>query len=248
MEIKMDYQKWDNRYVAYFDVLGFREAVTNNVNEACGVLEDIRLSLEEALKTPSECDPAFFKDRVDGICFSDSIILFTRSDGPADLGSILISSGHFFARALYRCVPLRGGISHGKFCVDFAKDLYCGIPLITASDSAENAQWSGIVVEGSVADRYRENHINDAERQFIVKWDVMFKDGEAQKKISCWVFDWPWVHRNNWKVDTSISAELYSKSFKRMFGGAYKDWSEYVRRKYDNTVSFVNTSLGRNTK
>ena len=241
----MDCQKQDNRYVAYFDVLGFREAVKNNVDEACGVLVDLRVSLEEALRAPSKCDATFFKDRVGGICFSDAVILFTRSDKLEDLGSILISSGAFFAGALHKCVPLRGGISYGRFRIDSERGLYCGVPLITALDLAENAQWSGIVVDECVADRYRENHINDAGRQFIVKWDVMFKDGEAQKKISCWVFDWPWVHSGNWKIESPISAELYGKSFERMFRGSYKDWSEYVRSKYDNTVSFVNTSLGR---
>ncbi len=244
----MDYQKWDNRYVACFDVLGFKEAVKNNVDEAYGVLVDLQVSLEEALNAPSKCDPVFFKNKPGGVCFSDTVILFTRSAELEDLGSILISSGDFFAKALYRCIPLRGAISYGKFGVDFEKEIYCGVPLITAFDLAENAQWSGIVIDEGVADRYRENHINDTGRQFIVKRDLMFKDKEAQKKISCWVLDWPWIHTNNWKVRNPISAELYSKSFKRMFGGSYNDWSEYVQRKYDNTVLFVNASLRRNTK
>ena len=42
-----------------------------------------------------------------------------------------------------------------------------------------------------------------------------------------------------------ISAELYTKAFESLFGGAYEEWSENVRAKYDDTVTFINAMLAR---
>lgn len=100
-----------NRYVAFFDILGFKEAVRNNLDEAWGALEDLRVSMKETLnlflKTPNDIILTRNTERTAATNFSDSILIFSLEGNSNDLHSILISSTAFFAKSLERCVPLR---------------------------------------------------------------------------------------------------------------------------------------------
>lgn len=245
----MNANSQSDRHVAFFDALGFREAINRNVDEAWGALEDLRVSMEETLdffvKLPNGEILVRNRERTMAVNFSDSVILFTRGGRREDLHSILVSSAAFFAKALHRCVPLRGCISYGAFRFNFEKNLFCGSPLINAYDLAESTQWSGIAVDPRVAELYAENPLMSSGRRVLAKWSVRLKRNGRERKQNLWVLDWPTVCRENFTCNAMISAELYTKAFESLFGGAYEEWSENVRAKYDDTVTFINAMLAR---
>jgi hypothetical protein len=121
-----------NRYVAHFDMLGFKTAIDRNLNEAWGALCDLRASMDKILKLAIEdtISNQVIADRIRAYIFSDSILIFTLSDLPEDLKAILILSSHLFSESLASCVPLRGGISHGKFFFNLDLHLFCGKPFV----------------------------------------------------------------------------------------------------------------------
>jgi hypothetical protein len=236
-----------NRYVAFFDILGFKEAVRNDIDEAWGALEDVRVSMEETLnlfiKTPNDIILTRNTERTAATNFSDSILIFSLEGNFNDLHSILISSTTFFAKSLERCVPLRGGISYGNFYFNFEKNLFCGKPLIRAYEIAESAQWSGIIVDDNVAKHYLNNPIKSEGKMAIIKHPVSTKEKKAIRKKELWILNWPLVCKNNFKAESPISSELYSKAFESLFRGTYEEWSNDIKSKYDNTVEFINSIL-----
>ena len=74
----MDGRAKQERYVAFFDILGFKEAVRNDLDEAWGALKDVRVSMEETLnlflKTPNDIILTRNTERTAATNFSDSIL------------------------------------------------------------------------------------------------------------------------------------------------------------------------------
>ncbi|MBN2137315.1 MAG: hypothetical protein JW720_05890 [Sedimentisphaerales bacterium] len=235
------------RYVALFDALGFKEAVARNLHEAWGVLEDLRVSMEETLnlfvKLPKGKILIQNSERTAATNFSDSVIIFTKGDEIEDLQSIFISSTAFFAKALNRCVPLRGAISHGEFLFNPEKNLFCGVPLNRAWCLAESVPWSGIIIDECVAKRYSENPLMSGGKSVIVRWNVQRKAISERVQESLWVLNWPLVCKENFNQDIKLSPESYSSAFYSIFGSSYEKWAEDVRAKYDNTVEFIKQML-----
>ena len=223
-------------------MLGFKEAVKRDINEAWGALEDMRVSMEKSLnlfiRLPGETILTNEKDGILSTNFSDSIIIFSSGDKREDLHRMLIMASQFFAYALNKCVPLRGAISFGEFYLNLEKNLFCGPPLIEAYEIGENAQWSGIVVSESFAAKYKENPLRSSDQEVVIKYPIPTK-GDPQ---SGWVLNWPLVFKNNFDPKISITPENFALAFKRLFGD-YNSWSPNVKKIYENTVEFINLML-----
>jgi hypothetical protein len=237
------------RYVAFFDMLGFKEAVKRDLDEAWGALEDLRVSMEENLnmfiKTPDQIIIKNNNDRVIATNFSDSVLIFTQGNTIEDLHRILLTSAGFFARSLHRCVLLRGAISYGTFNYNFEKNLFCGLPLIKAYELGQNAQWSGIIIDDKVAEDYYRNPITSFGQKVIEQKIIPVKGKHSTTKEKLWVFNWVLPHKQNFTIDGSITPQLYSSAFESLFKSSYKDWPEYIQAIYDNTVEFINSVLER---
>lgn len=232
----------DNRYVAHFDMLGFKNAITRNLDEAWGALCDLRSSMDEILRMTIEniSPKQIIDNRIKAHIFSDSILIFTLSNQPEDLKAILILTVQLFAKSLAACVPLRGGISFGKFYFNHNLNLFCGVPFVQAYQIGECAQWSGIVVHDSVA----KNYFNDpdkptsGEAPALVQWGVPIKPS-GQKEH--WVINWPHICKSSFNK-SPITTKKYYQAFESLFG-SYDELKEDAKTKYENTVKFVNWAL-----
>ena len=241
---KMDNIQSNNRYVAHFDMLGFKSAIARNFDEAWGALRDLRASMDKILGMAigSMSTDKVIADRIRAFIFSDSILIFTLSNKPEDLKAILILSSELFSGSLASCVPLRGGISLGKFYFDLEKHLFCGVPFVQAYEIAERAQWSGIVVHDSVAKNYFDDPSKpmSGEAHVLVQWDVPVKPS-GQKKH--WVINWPHIYKHSFNKPAPITTEDFYQAFESFFG-SYEELKLDAKIKYENTVKFVNWVLG----
>ena len=195
------------------------------------------------IKTPNGVILTRNKLRTCATNFSDSVLIFTSEDKTEDLHSIFISSTAFFAKSLYRCVPLRGAISYGRFYYNFEKNLFCGPSLFRAHELAESAQWSGIIIDDNVVEQSQRNPIKSGGKSAIVRWSVSVKEKIGGGEGKLWVLNWPLICRENFKVGPPISAQLYSEAFESLFKSSYKEWPKAIQVKYDNTVEFINSTL-----
>jgi hypothetical protein len=203
----MNNQEKYKRYVAHFDMLGFKSATLRNPDEAWGALGDLRACMDKILKLHIKVLSAneIISNRIKAYIFSDTILIFTLRDEPKDLISMLVLTSQLFANALHFCIPLRGGISYGNFFFNSDLHLFCGVPFVKAYEIGEMAQWSGIVVDESVAEHYYKNLKNvltSYGSPTIIQWDVPIKSNSAKKS---WVVNWPVIFRGNFKKNPPIS-------------------------------------------
>jgi len=231
------------RYVAHFDMLGFKSAVCRNIDEAWGALSDLRAALDQmhsyGIKdTYAEKD---IRNKIHAKILSDTIICYSLDNTSEDLMSILMLSAQLYYDSLSKCVPLRGGISYGKFYINENLDLVCGIPLIKAYQISENLQWSGIVVDESVANIFfnTRNGSSFFQNDLLVEWGIPSKE---KKNNKCWVVNWPKIHFNDFKNKMPITVDKYYAPLERLFG-EYNNLSDYVKNKYVNTVDFINNVI-----
>src|SRR5262249_19377084 len=87
------------------------------------------------------------RERLATFTFSDMILIFSRSDALQDLQATVITATQLFGRALHYSIPIRGGISYGRFIFNTNYNLFAGPPLVHAYHLGEGAQWLGIVVD-----------------------------------------------------------------------------------------------------
>jgi len=233
-----------HRYVAFFDMLGFKSAIRRNAHEAWNALCDLRACMDKIETriieiTSSHC---LIRDRVRVQIFSDSILIFTLSDEIEDLYAILILSTQLYIDAYNKCIPLRGGIAYGEFFFNSNLNLYCGVPFVEAYKIGESALWSGITIQDEVA-----NHclgrlsLTSYDQSAICQWNVPLKEKMIEKR---WVINWPTTAKANFKIKPPISVRDFYSPFKRLFGD-YEVLSDEVKIKYENTVTFINEKLSK---
>lgn len=125
------WEKTTNRFVLFFDILGFKDLVfTESHTEVLKKLELLSKIVESVnqevklLKIPENQSKA--------ATFSDSIIVFSHSSTHADATKILMDAHRIQLAALESGIPIKGAISFGSITVDFEKSLFFGKPIIDA--------------------------------------------------------------------------------------------------------------------
>ena len=238
----MDNQRIDERFVGFFDMLGMSKLSLRNPDVAWGALSDFAdakdriLNLEIQILSSKEV----IRDRVRAFMFSDSIVVFTKSNQLADTYAIVILCSELFSIALRACVPLRGAIAHGRFLFNIEQNLFVGPPLVNAYRLSEDAQWLGIRVDKVVTQKANAIPLlSERNKPVIIDWEVPTKSGGWVKSA---VIDWVETHRNNFKVEPPITIQQFYEAFIPMFG-PYNELSIPVQNKYENTVAFINERL-----
>lgn len=232
----------DSRYVAYFDMLGMSQLTLRDPEAAWQAVSGLNQAQHEILRFSIELPGTSqtIYDRVRAFTFSDSIVMFSLSDGPSDTWAIVVLATELFARSLHYCIPIRGALAHGRFLFNFDRNLFVGPPLVSAYHLAEDAQWLGVRVDETVAANARAIPISSPRgRPAIIEWLVPLKSGA---KALSHVIDWPETHRANFKVTAPIGVEAFYQAFVGLFG-CFADLPAEVRLKYENTVEFVNERL-----
>jgi len=121
-------------WIAYFDILGFRNVVENL--DANGVLD----SYKEVLKDIRQYSDVRLK------FFSDSFIFYTENDSEVSFGHMISASTTFFRGMFEKNIPLRGCLTVGQFYVDEKEGVFFGRALIEGYDWAEGQNWIGFVL------------------------------------------------------------------------------------------------------
>ncbi len=234
-----------NRYVAYFDMLGFKTATLNNPAEAWKALKALRECMDKILNLDVEVTSrkVILRNRIKAFILADSVLIFTGEDEPYDLSAVLTLTSTLFAQALHKCVPLRGAITHGEFFYNLDLNLFGGIPFVRAYELERKAQWSGVVIDDIVLTYYK-NWFSDMPKcqggsSIIVSWNIPLK---SDKREQGFCLDWVSPHKANFTIKPPISVSDYYSGFKNLFGD-FDQLSTEVQAKYRNTVEFVNHLL-----
>jgi hypothetical protein len=232
----------DDRFVAHFDMLGISTLTKRDPDFAWACLGRLNQARLERLHLPIErIDTGeVIRDRIHALIFSDTVIAFSKSNTPNDALALVILTTELFALSLHYCLPLRGGIAHGRFMFNLQDNLFCGPALADAYALGERSQWIGIVTDDRVADTLHTIPFRTATGlNGIVPWDLEVKDlGRARRMV----VNWPQTHRESYMGSIPLTAQEFYAPLARGFG----QWSGLplaVRRKYENTVAFLNAQI-----
>lgn len=231
----------DNRFVAHFDMLGMSALTKRNPDRAWETLSalcharDERLSLSLQRLDTNE----LITEQVRTFTFSDTVIAFSKGTTENDALAMVLLMTELFTYSLHLCIPLRGGIAHGRFTFNLDLNLFSGPALVDAYELGESAQWLGIVLDQHTTNVVSQLPVGKSLRSkgTIVSWDVPCKDGSVRRQN---VLNWPESHRNSYVGPVPLSVESFYAPFQSLFG-QYKELRPDVAAKYVNTVAFFNS-------
>ena len=212
------------RYVAFLDILGFKDYV---LRHSLGNVYSRLRTLNGFLPTDEEQDyETDIEKRIKFTIFSDSIFIFSKDDTFVNLRHFLSYVKRVMRMALRKEIPLKGAIAYGNIVVDDEQNLFCGQPIIDAYQLEEDLQYMGVVIHHTFEEEY--DKLSDT--QYI--------------KISDWIKEVPTPFKYGKRAHYNLDY--------RIAGAKTYDFSKYIEyqryyssgdaRKYvDNTLDVLKT-------
>lgn len=137
------------RYVAFFDILGFKNMLQQGTHHAVKQLEVLVNYLEGDKGSPF-VDDENVKHVVQFKIFSDSIFMYTTDDSFTSWRLFTYAVSSFFYHALKNKIPIKGGIAHGDAFIgeprSNLKNVMCGKAITNAFLIQEELQYFGVAV------------------------------------------------------------------------------------------------------
>lgn len=239
-------------YLAYFDVLGFKEIVKNNTLEELNVIfSQLLRDTQTAVSGENYIQPEpgiivadLTKQKVHCMHISDSVLFWTNSDSEEDFNELAKVCYTFYWRSLHLFVPLRGCLVHGEIefrpfhfkndggATYYNSSLY-GKGLVDAYLKADSIEYAGCYIDNSaiikVGDQLISNLIYD---QMLCYYKVPFKGAK---------FSYEHVFRPVKGNHNEVSFRNTGKHVKSLFS-FYSKMSEFpdsVIAKLNNTIDFI---------
>jgi hypothetical protein len=189
-DIQSDWQKTTKRFIAYFDIMGFKDMVQRNTHQdiltkleslkkVLKHLENITVEDNEELK---KINPEKFQTR--SVTFSDSIIFFSKADQLEDLQKITTDSYSLIQAALKENIGIKGTLAFGEITVDFENLLFFGQPIIDAFLLHEEIMLYGIVLDCSFEAKLKSMTTTyNFPDSIITTYKVPLKNGKVTHNI-----------------------------------------------------------------
>lgn len=166
MQDNSDWKVKTKRYVAFLDVLGFKDYVLrHSIDEVYGRLQTLNGFRPEEGERDYDSDE---EKRIKVSIFSDSIFIFSRDDAFVTLRHFLSYVKRVMRMALRSEIPLKGAIAYGDIVVDEKGNLFCGQPIIDAYLLEEDLQYMGVVFHHTFEEAY--NDLSDTQYKRICDW------------------------------------------------------------------------------
>ncbi|MFN4291072.1 MAG: hypothetical protein ACK4E7_09370 [Permianibacter sp.] len=144
--------RYRDRWFAYLDLLGFTNLISTHA------IEDVLPVYSEALKQMLQACK-FGKGEV-GLLnswFSDTFIIYSRSDSLQDFSHLESAARIFFQLLILKNIPVRGCISHGKLYSQAKRNVFVGPALIEAHLYGEALDWVGFCLAPSVEEKLKDD-------------------------------------------------------------------------------------------
>jgi hypothetical protein len=216
------------RYVAFLDIMGFKDRVFRETHE------DVLKFMERMSSYIKSIESHAMKKIIEQnkgvtrpVFFSDSILLVTNNDSEDSLESIITACGYLIWNCLRMGIPLKGAISHGMQTADFDQSLHIGKALIDAYLLQNDIFFYGVVFHHTMEQKLQDI-LTHRENIEVVLYDTPFK---KVGKIKHYVIDWTIADDFEQNPGMPKSLDIANKLYSTVSGEPRK----YV----DNTVEFV---------
>lgn|GEM_PF-6897049 len=233
-EEESNIETYEDCFVAFLDILGFREIVgKNSHDELTHIYDHFERSINSGIERHKKEIPSVkLDDQYIGCTIvSDSIILWTKRANSDSFLKMIGEVRSILIGGLMNGIPLRGDIARGSF--SFKNGLlgstYFGKALTEAYSLETIQNWSGAIIqEGIFEDFVNENTISARIlREFpimIESYPVPLKGNQVKT-----------LNAVNWPTSLNRTIEEIREQFSR---NGKESSSRNVQTKIDNTVEF----------
>lgn len=220
----------DNRFVAFLDILGFKDMVMrkdhDHIYSLLNNLSNVRNTIERLAG-----DGNTNVSNIYSASFSDSIIFFSKNDSKESFTAICASTSWLIAKAIEDGILVKGGLAHGLVSVNKTNQIYFGQPIIDAYLIEEDVNFLGAVAHCSIDNYLYEN--NDAANLLVFEEKSFLKSGYI-------------LHNNvNWlkAIHGFSNLNTIEKKHRKITANLEKlrvGVSGSARKYIENTIDFLN--------
>ncbi|MFA7380239.1 MAG: hypothetical protein WC150_07250 [Bacteroidia bacterium] len=184
---KLDWLNTDERFVAFFDILGFKDLVNRNshadVLKKLKALKDKLSDLQKKTELPLLKADEINQNQTRSVTFSDSIILFSNGASILDAKKIIYDSYFILRTAIINKIAIKGAISFGEITVDFDNNLFFGQPIIDSYLLHEELEMINVVIDNYAEVRISNLKGNEEINKVLIDYKVPMKFGKAKHKL-----------------------------------------------------------------
>lgn len=221
------------RFVAFFDILGFKELVLRESHKKVyDKLFEISKLKDEIEKIAN--NKSFSTIDIHITTFSDSIFIFSDNQSQISFQFFLIAITYIFQISIGKHIPMKGTVAFGDITVNKSRNIFFGQPIIDAYLLEEEVNYLGIVFHHSV-DEYitSKNFLSRTNDYFEAK--VPLKSGKLTHNNLNWFSNINSKTRGKNSNLTLPIGEVIEEVeyFKRTSSG-------YPRKYVDNTINVIN--------
>lgn len=208
-------------FVGFFDIMGFRNMVRSlpeeEIYNKMRMIKDILSFSDKQVFTRPDTkkgDEDIYTLR--SYIFSDSIILFSRTDSVGDGKLLLSQASLIMGSCLAEGIPLKGALSFGDMVTDHKRQIFFGQPLIDAYELQEQLYLYGAILDESIVTFFDENKVDIS--MLTLDYNVPFKTKFNTYKLINIVPAWPdkiELHRqsiNNFQNTDNPHVYCYAKN------------------------------------
>ncbi len=226
---KNNWNPTDNRFVCFLDIMGFKDLVMRNSHkEIYDLLLDLsknRESLEDINFLPKGYD----LDSLKTVSFSDSIVIFTKTDSVKCFELLSLSVSWLFAKAIESGIAMKGCIAHGETSINISRQIFFGQTIIDSYLLQEDVAFYGILIHNTVENFISKNKIIPVVLDRYKDCKAPLKSG----KIGHLILDWTAAFTEEREISIKENAHLVLKALRNKTSGA-------PRKYIDNTIEVIN--------
>ena len=163
------------------------------------------------------------------VSFSDSIVIFTKTDSVKCFELLSLSVSWLFAKAIESEIAMKGSIAHGETSINISRQIFFGQSIIDSYLLQEDVAFYGIVLHNTVESFIAKNEINPVVLKRYRECKTPLKSG----KIGHLILNWAEAFEDEEKLNFKENAYLIMKKLRNKTSGA-------PRKYIDNTMDVIN--------
>ena len=215
---------WEKRnaWIAHFDILGFKNFLENDggslpIAVLQSQIDDLIKNLKQSVATSDES--------IDYFVFSDTFILFSKSDQVNGYPSLLSASKSLIRKSISMGLPIRGAISYGDCVFGHQNKILMGKAFLESHDYGEDQNWLGLILTPSATQNLLSHELYPLRHGFINKDIPLRKLSDNLEFVYAYTFI---------NGSTNFECTLLSKLEElKCFA------PDSVKIKYTNTINFI---------
>ncbi len=190
------FPKTADRFVAFFDLMGFKDLIYRNTHDdvcktmdfVCDLVHQLKSWEKKHLrKNDDAVKSAIGMGVVLPVVFSDSILFISRTNSIEDAQKAIYVSSFFLCGLLNACIPVKGALAYGTFTADFKKSNFFGRPLLDSYFLAHETHFYGAVLHHTF-ERYLREQNKEIPHSILKRKPIAMKSGRVTHSYIDWTY------------------------------------------------------------